>query len=86
MQKNLFSKKEKVLTDDGRTVSKDEAGHVIEKLYGVHIISPGDMDHHLGNSGEKSVSKNKQKTESPGFKSKSNNDKTKSNDDSNDTK
>lgn len=86
MKKNLLSKKKKDLPDDGRTVTKDEAGHVIEKLYGVHIIGPGDMEHHLGNSARKPNSKQKRKTESTGLKSKSESKKTKSNDDSNDIK
>lgn len=86
MKKNSLSKKKKVLPDDGRTVSKDEAGHVIEKLYGVHIIGPGDIEHHLGNSGRKSDSKQKRKTESTGLETKSESKKTKSNDDSNDIK
>lgn len=85
MKKNLLSKKKKDLPDDGRTVTKDEAGHIIEKLYGVHIISPGDMEHHLGNSGRKSDSKKKQKSESSGSTAKSESKKKKGNDDSNKT-
>ena len=85
MKNNLRSKKKKKSSLEGLTVTKDEAGHVIEKLYGVHIISQGDMEHHLGKSGTKSESNQKQKTESSGSIAKTESKQTKSADDSNDT-
>lgn len=84
MKKTLASKQKKDSSRQGRTVTKDNAGHTIEEIYGVHIINRDDIEHHRGVSEKKSGEIN-QKSESSGSPAKSVSKKTKSNDDSNDT-
>lgn len=63
MKKKSPTKTKKDSPDEGRTITKDKAGHVIEELYGFHIISPDDIEHHSGASPKKS-DETKQKTDS----------------------
>ena len=81
MKKKSPTKTKKDSPDDGRTVKKDKAGHVIEELYGFHIISPDDIEHHSGGSLKKSGGTN-QKNESSSKSAKTENEETKSKDDS----
>lgn len=72
-QKSPTKKNKDAPLEEGRTITKDEAGHVIEELYGFHIISPDDIEHHSGASKKKSDGA-KQKTDSSKSQTKSKDD------------